>query len=155
MKDYRSGTEEERAETFERFCKHLKYWAKYLSMNHWKIEVTHAHGRQEVRKSSLNEDPDFSGAVVNFDPSYEKADIVLCTQDSTHWDDRELEEMATHELVHLIWSAVTELIPDEVAKTQAFRILLEAATTHTTRVLIGAYANVSGLSRRPRGSSAR
>ncbi len=149
---YTARTEAQRKRVFKRFYIHLMYWAKYLAVNHWKLEITMAHGPTEVKEVSISEDPDYAGAVVDFDPSYERANIVLCTQDDTHWSDQSLEEIAAHELVHIIWSAPSELISDKVAKSPAYRILMEAATTHTTRALMGMYAISSGSSRRSRGS---
>ena len=141
---YTARTIAQRKRTFRRFYIHLMYWAKYLAVNHWKLVITMAHGPTEVKEVSISDDLDYEGSVVTFEASYEQANIVLCTQADTHWSDRSLEELAVHELVHIIWSGPSELISDEMAKSQAYRILMEAATTHTTRALMGAYASASG-----------
>lgn len=155
MTSYYARTKAQRERTFNRFCKHLTYWAKSLATIHWKLEVTRAHGPEEVKEVSISGDPGYDGSVVNFEASYECANIILCTQDDTHWSDLSLEELAVHELVHIIWSGPSELISDKIAKSQAYRMHLEAATTRTARALMGAYANGSGLSRRPLLSSVR
>ena len=148
MKSYCARTKAQRDRTFSRFCKHLTYWAKYLATIHWKLTVAQAHGPEKVKEVTVSGDPDYEGAVVDFEASYEQANIILCTQADTHWSDLSLEELAVHELVHIIWSGPSELISEEVAKSPASRILLEAATTRMTRALMDAYANVSGLSHR-------
>ncbi len=144
---YTARTAAQRKRMFKRFCTHLAYWAKCLAIIHWKLTVTWAHGPEEVVEASISGDSDYDGAVVNFEASYEQANIILCTQDDTHWSDLSLEELAVHELVHIIWSGPSELVSNKMAKSQAYRILMEAATTHTTRALMGAYVNGSGLSR--------
>jgi hypothetical protein len=130
---------------FKRFCKHLTYWAKYLGISHWQIRVFPAHGPDEVRKESIDDDSGFAGGVTTLEPAYERASVVLCTQEDTHWLDEMLNETALHELIHVMWSSITELTPDEVIETVAHRMVMEAATTHMTRAILGLYRRTSGM----------
>ena len=46
---------------------------------------------------------------------------------------------------------LTESIPDEITNTLAYNVIMEAATTHTTRAMLGYYATGSESSHRSRG----
>jgi hypothetical protein len=121
----------------EAYFAHLcKNWASKLGVNHWDIDVSlefGTHVSQEHREllGGMN------GGITICNPTYERATTYLCALDEdTHWSQREIEEIAVHEMVHILLCPVTNTFSGDGSNFLETRTI-ESVVTRTARALMG------------------
>lgn len=136
MKVWTCKTATEREKVGAYFADLCKSWSAKLGVNHWDIDVVFEFGTEftQEHRDQLN---GASGGVTVCNPTYERASIYLCALDEdTHWDQREIEEIATHEVVHILLSPVTNTFSGDGNNFLETRTI-ESVVTRTSRALMG------------------
>ncbi len=136
MKVWTCRTKAQRSKLATYFADLCKDWARKLGVNHWDIDVQFEFGlhvQQEHRDLLDNT----NGGVTLANPTYERATIYLCALDEgAHWTQREIEEVAVHEVTHILLCPVTNVFlagEDDLLKTRT----AESTVTRTSRALLG------------------
>ena len=149
MKVWKCRTLAQRTELAEYFANLCKVWAHKVGLTHWDITVSLEFGTdvtQEHREQLDNK----TGAVTVANPTYERASIYLCALDEdTHWTQREVEEFACHEVVHILLSPVTNSFGDNFLESRT----IESTVTRTSRALMGWLDQSSIKARQPQVSA--
>ncbi len=139
MKGWPCRTEKQR-ERLAAYCSVLcKTWAKKLAVDHWKIELILEFGT-DVSQDHRDLLDGSSGAITVSNPSYERATIYLCILDpDAHWDQRDIEELAAHEVVHILLSPIANSFSGDGDSFLRNRTI-ESVVTRTSRALLGRFA---------------
>ena len=136
MKVWTCKTQAQRDNLKAYFAHLCKGWARKLGVNHWDIGVELPFGTAVTQ-----EDRDLldgtSGGLTLCDPTYERATIALCVLDEdAHWAQRELEELAVHEVTHILLSPVTNNFLGDRRGLLENRTV-ESIVTRTSRAFLG------------------
>jgi hypothetical protein len=89
---------EDRDEIFERFFAYLEEWKVRLVLREWDI-ILHRELEGLDTQWGLK-----AGGQTECWPQYHRAFISLYVPDDSEWEDRELEDTAVHELMHVLVS---------------------------------------------------
>ena len=136
MKVWTCRTEAERDKLIAYFAGLCKEWAAKIGVNHWDITVTLEFGTGVTQEHRELLDGT-NGGVTTCNPTYERATIRLCALDEgTHWTQREIEEVAAHEVTHILLSPVTNTFSGEGNNFLETRTV-ESVVTRTSRALMG------------------
>ncbi len=137
MKVWTCRTTKEREKLGSYFADLCKVWAKKMGVTHWDIEVGLEFGIEVTREHREQLDGR-DGGVTTANPTYERATIYLCAlEEDTHWTQRELEEVAVHEVVHILLSPVTNTFSTGQDNNFLETRTIEAVVTRTSRALMG------------------
>ncbi len=139
MRVWPCKTEKQRdklAATFSALC---KVWAQNLAVDCWNIEM-HMEFGLDVDQGHREFLEGTSGGITVPNPSYERAIIYLCILDQdVSWTQRELEELAAHEVVHILLSPITNTFSgkgDDFLRDRT----VESTVTRTARALLGRFS---------------
>ena len=118
------------------FADLCKSWARRLAVNHWDIDVTLEFGT-DVTQEHRDLLDGTNGGLTICNPTYERANIYLCALGKdAHWTQREIEEVAAHEVTHILLSPVTNTFSGAGNSFLETRTI-EAVVTRTARALMG------------------
>lgn len=98
--------------------KHLKWWVYWLGLTHWNIGLKYSKSSTEDGEVKL------VGAHVDTTWEYQRATITFYIDNLTHLNDREIESLIVHELVHTM---VNEMYEDGVKHEERVVTNLENA----------------------------
>ena len=136
MKVWTCRTTKDREKLGAYFADLCKEWAGKMGINHWDIDVTLEFGTNLTQDHRELLDGT-NGGITNSNPTYERATIYLCALDEdTHWTQREIEEIAAHEVVHILLSPVTNTFSGQGDNFLRDRTV-ESVVTRTSRALMG------------------
>ncbi len=136
MKVWPCRTTAQREKLGAYFASLCKTWTIKLGVNHWDIDVQFEFGL-DVQPGHRELLDGASGGVTIANPTYERATISLCALDEeAHWSQRELEEVAVHEVTHILLCPVTNSFlveGEDLLRTRT----VESLVTRTSRALLG------------------
>ncbi len=136
MKVWTCRTETQRKKLGAYFAGLCRNWASRTGVNHWDIDVIMEFGI-DVTQGHRDSLGGQSGGITICNPAYERATIYLCTLDvDTHFIQREIEEMAAHEVVHILLSPITNSFSGDGDDFLRDRTI-ESIVTRTSRALLG------------------
>ena len=121
---------EDREEIFDRFFAYIEEWKARLVLHEWDIDVHLETEGESARASS------------HCRPKYHGAEIQLCLPDNleTCWTDREIEDSAIHELMHILvstWDAVWQRTHRKPLPDQVLNMLLISEEQLCSRLALG------------------
>ena len=136
MKVWKCRTPKERDKLAAHFADLCKGWAKKVGVTHWDIDVAFKFGTEFTQEHRDILDGQ-AGAMTISNPTYERATIYLCALDEdSHWSQRQIVEIAAHEVVHILLSPITNTFSGEGNNFLETRTT-ESVVTRTSRALMG------------------
>ena len=136
MRVWTCRTETQRKKLGAYFAGLCRNWASRTGVNHWDIDVVMEFGTGVTQEHRDLLEGGGGGLTIS-NPTYERATIYLCALDEdAHWTQREIEEIAAHEVVHILLSPVTNSFSgegDDFLRTRT----VESVVARTSRALLG------------------